>query len=346
MKHCMSAVGLKLGILVLFPLMAASASAAKMETVRLSDTMIMVQQDRARTFALNTARGIVVIDTFGSVAQMRKARELIEVEFKRHDYAFVINTHDHIEHLGGNGAFPTGWIIAQEGMAQGLANIKTESPTYIANAEKSIARLEKQLTTLQPGSPEYGDTTDRIAAQRAFIDQVKTGCVPPNVTFGDRMTLDLGDRTVVLISVGKGHSSSDIFVYVPQEGVLLTGGRGHLRMIPPSVGDLAETADFTRLISVLGEFVDSERELRHIISGHMDPVTKADLRFIRDYYRVIFDGLKQARAAGQTLEQAKGAYSLAAKFRDWPRLANPTDAMLKQHEQNLTKLWAMLGRVQ
>jgi len=288
--------------------------------------------------------GTIVIDTFGSVAQMRQARELIEAEFKRHDYAFVINTHDHIEHLGGNGAFPNGWIIARQGIAQGLANIRNESPGYIANTEKNIARLEQKLGTLPPGSPERDDTTGQIAVQRAFVDQVRAGCVPPNVTFGDRMTLDLGDRTVVLISVGKGHSYADTFVYVPEDGVLPTGGRGHLRMVPPGVGDLAETADFTRLIAVLSEFVDSDRELRHIISGHMDPVTKADLKFIRDYYQAILEGLRQAQAGGQTLEQAQGACSLAAKLRDWPRLANPTDAMIKQHERNLQRLWTMLGR--
>jgi cyclase len=324
-------------------LLALAASAAALPQVtHLSSRMILVEPNPGqRVFALNSSRGIVVIDTTSAVAIVRPLKDAIEREFQRNDYAFVINTHDHPEHFGGNALFQPEWIIAQEGIARGLAEMKTQAPVYIADGAKYIAALEETLPALQKESPDYRETLRKIAGRRAFIEQVKTGFVPPNLTFRDRMTLDLGDCRVVLISVGKSHSYSDTFVYVPEDGILLTGGRGHLGFIPPGIGSLAEAADMTRLISVLSEFVDSDAELRHIISGHSAPVTKADLRFIRDYYRVLHDGIKQAKAAGQTLGEAKRAFSLESKFSGYPRLSNPTGDMVARHERNIDDLWRM-----
>jgi hypothetical protein len=90
--------------------------------------------------------------------------------------------------------------------------------------------------------------------------------------------------------------------------------------------------------------VDSDVELKYIIPGHAPYLTKADLTFLRDYYRSLWVGLNRARQEGLTLEQVKQRYSLATGFSDFPRLANPTDKMIQQHDKNLEAVWALLDR--
>lgn len=323
--------------------MAASAPAA--EFTHLSEPMIVFENDNNRVFALNTTGGIVVIDTGSSVAAMTPIKAAIEREFQRADYAYVINTHHHPEHIGGNALFASTRIVAQDGSAQGYAEITTNTPAMIAHAEKGLAKLQQQAATLSPESAAGQNVTGQIDRTRSFIEQLKRGYVLPNVTFRDRLTLELGDRTVVLIAVGKGHSYSDSFVYIPQDGVLLTGGRAHLGRLPPAgIGKMSDAADIDRFIRVLDDFVDTGVQLRHILSGHNKPVTQADLTFVRDYFHVAWDGLKQAKAAGQTLDEAKRTYALQATFGDWPQFANPTATVVLNHNQNLEAMWSALQR--
>ncbi len=60
--------------------------------------------------------------------------------------------------------------------------------------------------------------------QEAYQQQLKeTVPTPPNVTFDDHMTIFRGDREIRLIHPGRGHSDTDVLVYLPKEKVIMTG---------------------------------------------------------------------------------------------------------------------------
>lgn len=334
----------RLRCLIAGPLLIASALAANMEIVRLSDTMIIAQEDRDRTFALNTARGIVVIDTRGSLASMRTAKTLIEAEFKRHDYAFVINTHDHWEHVAGNGVFDRNLIVAHEGFRDGRNQDKPRLQAAFTRIEQNLGKEEKLLAGLEKSSPAFQAATAKIAVLRDAVETIRAGVVEPAVVFSERLTLDLGDRTVKLIFFGKGHSHSDVLVHIPEEKVLLTGGTCSLSELPPPFQAWTGTMDVARWIAVLGEFVDSDQELKYIIPGHAPHLTKADLKFIRDYWQTLWQALNQATKSGWSLEQARERHSLARAFGGFPALANPTAKMIQRHHKNMDAVWASLNR--
>jgi hypothetical protein len=46
---------------------------------------------------------------------------------------------------------------------------------------------------------------------------------PPNVTFDDHMTVFRGDREIRLLYLGRGHSDTDVIVYLPKEKIVATG---------------------------------------------------------------------------------------------------------------------------
>src|SRR4030095_5874587 len=47
--------------------------------------------------------------------------------------------------------------------------------------------------------------------------------VLPTITLQDRLTLYRGDRRIDIRHLGMGHTSGDIVVHLPKEGILITG---------------------------------------------------------------------------------------------------------------------------
>jgi cyclase len=46
---------------------------------------------------------------------------------------------------------------------------------------------------------------------------------PPTVTFNDTMTLVRGQREIRLLYLGRGHTDTDVVVYMPKERIVCTG---------------------------------------------------------------------------------------------------------------------------
>ena len=138
--------------------------------------------------------------------------------------------------------------------------------------------------------------------------------VKPSLTFSDRHTLDLGDLTLELIFFGKGHSTSDILIYVPQERVLVSGAIAYQQYRVPEIGEESHLEDVHRFIAVLDSLLADNVKIDHVIPGHSVPLTRAALPPIRDYYRRMLKEVEAARRQGLTLDQTTKLLTLRAKF--------------------------------
>jgi glyoxylase-like metal-dependent hydrolase (beta-lactamase superfamily II) len=210
--------------------------------------------------------------------------------------------------------------------------------------KQSLAKEEAILAATEKDTAVFRTSTEKIAKFHAILETWNTSLVCPTILFRDRLTLNLGNRTIQLISCGRGHSYSDCLIYLPEEKVLLTGGVCSKRQFPPGFPGYTGTMDVEKWISALSEFADTNQELKYIIPGHAPYLTQADLKFIRDYYRTLWQGFNQAKKDGLTLERAKQRYSLGTGFGDFPSLANPTEKTIQQHDKNMEALWAYLDR--
>jgi len=134
----------------------------------------------------------VVVDTRGSE---RQGRELWgEIRWLTHGRLLLANTHHHYDHAYGNTAFLPADIWGHE---QCAARLRSDSRT----TQLALAAAMPEL------GQEYTDT--RIT--------------PPNKTFRESVTLDLGGRKVDLTHFGRGHTDNDIVVVVPDVHVVLAG---------------------------------------------------------------------------------------------------------------------------
>jgi glyoxylase-like metal-dependent hydrolase (beta-lactamase superfamily II) len=150
--------------------------------------------------------GVAVIDTRAS---HRLADELSAElrELTRLPVAAVVNTHHHWDHSFGNARFLPAPIWGHVRCAERVRD----------DGERMRQRVVSQ-------EPAVADELQEVVF------------TPPDRTFSDRATLDLGDRQLELRFLGRGHTDNDIVVLVPDAGVLFAGDLLE-NDAPPSYGD-------------------------------------------------------------------------------------------------------------
>jgi len=175
--------------------------------------------------ALNTDKGIVVIDTTEIPELDRRFREVIAKEFGRDDFTHVINTHEHGDHTSGNGVYADCEIVAHELCADGMRAQSENRQRTIDWYAEFLPQVEAELAEMEEGTDGYKQKQEELIVRRMRRDNLLANAEPtfPTKTFRDTMTLDMGNMTLELYAMGGTHTASDIFVFVPEEGLLFTG---------------------------------------------------------------------------------------------------------------------------
>ncbi len=139
------------------------------------------------------ADGVAIVDTRASHRLADELREDLAA-LTRQPVVAVVNTHHHWDHTWGNSRFAgvPGWGHVR--CAERVASESDEKRRYISDVEPSLA---EEL------------------AEVVFS--------PPDHTFTDAATVDLGDRQLELRHLGRGHTDNDVIVAVPDASVLFAG---------------------------------------------------------------------------------------------------------------------------
>ena len=128
------------------------------------------------------------------------------------------------------------------------------------------------------------------------------GLTHPTVTFDDEMALEVGRHRVELRHLGRGHTSGDIVVWLPEERVLFAGDLVEAQAAP-YMGD-AHIADWSTTtldaVAALGaQQLVGGRGM--VVRG--DGVAQA-IEDTRAFLRTTFDGTRVVKEAGGTLREA------------------------------------------
>jgi glyoxylase-like metal-dependent hydrolase (beta-lactamase superfamily II) len=305
---------------------------------------------RCNLTAIQSQKGLVIIDTEASPRVMAPIKEKIEQAFGRCDWAYVINTHAHDNHCSGNCLFKGAVIVGHENLPkdmQWLISRQTEPD----RKRRELDHFTSILRNLRAALPQsVGNRTYNILIRsdiifyELFVKDLEEGyeVVKPSLMFADRHTLDLGDLTLELIFFGRGHSLSDILIYIPQERILVTGAIAYQRGQLPEIGEQSQLQDVHRFIAVLDSLLAVGVKIDRVIPSHSTPLLRSDLPPIRDYYQRMLTEVQAARQQGMTLEQTIASLTVRTKF---PAFRDPPPGHwgYGMQERNVKNLWRILN---
>ena len=170
----------------------------------------------------------------------------------------VVITHAHFDHFFGTNAFLPSSVIAHERCRSAIL------------ADGDMQRRSWSARFRSEGTAEQAD---RLATAKL---------VAPNEVINSSVFLDLGRRRVTLTHPGPAHTDHDVFVHVPDAGVVFAGDLVE-QGAPPSVGPDSHVSDWPAALDAILALNPAI-----VVPGHGDPV---DANFVRRQR----DGLARTR---------------------------------------------------
>lgn len=299
------------------------------------------------TVAVATDGGLVIIDTLGYPAVDVELRRIIARELGRDDFKYLINTHEHGDHTGGNCVYSDCTIVGHELVAAGMAAQAEDRQRMIDWGATRIAELQQRIAALPADSAATKSVLqEQLIISRLALEsrQSSAPACPPTRTFTDRLTLNVGGTAFELAYIGGMHSASDIAVFIPKHGLLLTGDTMSDTWLTDTPGCLASfTArqgvrhDFPLLIKNWDGLLAQKGAVKQFVTGHWNgELSYAGFAERVNYVKAVWAAVNEAAAAGQDLEALTRDYTLAAKF---PQLVQARGFHQRFHVGTVQEMW-------
>lgn len=299
------------------------------------------------TVAIATDEGILVIDTTGNPKVDRELRRIIARELGRNDFKVLINTHEHGDHTGGNSVYADCTIVGHELVAEGMAAQAGNRQRAMGWNTARIAELEQDIAKEPADSPAVARMREELALSRLILEarQADSKPCPPTKTFKDRMKLKLGDTACELFYIGGLHSASDIAVFVPKHGLLMTGDTMADTWLTETPGCLASFTvrpgirhDFPLLFQNWDLLLAKKGDIRKYVTGHWNgELSQAGFEERIGYMRALWDGINRGIAAGTSLEALQTEFRFDTRF---PELASSRGCSGQSNSMSILGIWS------
>ncbi len=165
------------------------------------------------------------------------------------------------------------------------------------------------------GADAFADTALYVGhekAKRTIVGE-KRPAPPPDITFSDRMTIELGGKQVELIYVGKSHSDNTIVMRFPAERVLFAVDIVTVNRLPYKTLTDSYWPDWINALKVV-----EAQDFDILAPGHGKLGTKADVTAHRGYLQDLYDGVLSGARAGRSLDEIKASLTLE-EYKGWGR---------------------------
>ena len=169
------------------------------------------------------------------------------------------------------------------------------------------------------GGSVFADTAlfiSQAAARPKLLQAADPQTPVPDLTFSDRMFIDLGGKHIELIYTGRNHSDNSLVVLLPQNKLLFA-----VDFIP------VETVAYRALPDGYpDEWIDSLKRVEQLdfdtlVPGHGKVGTKEHVQRFRGYLEDLRVAVLEQVQKGASLEETKKAVQLP-KYEQWQRYAD------------------------
>jgi alkyl sulfatase BDS1-like metallo-beta-lactamase superfamily hydrolase len=261
----------------------------------------------SNAYLLTTAEGRVIVNTgMGFEGPVHRANfDAVDSSPVR----YIIFTQGHVDHVGG------------------LDSVRDPDTTVVAQSNWTLWRDDNERLIRYRANRSAFAFKDILATgieaiQRRLGSTHLPGQSVPTVDldFDDRLTLEVGERRLELVSVPGGETTDSLVVWLPEERICLCGNTfgpvfGHIPNLVTIRGDRYRDA-LTAISSV--ELVrDLQPEL--LVTGHFEPIAGADrihaeLTRLRDAIQYIHDQTVAGMNAGKNVQTLMREITLPAEY--------------------------------
>src|SRR5262245_1818384 len=258
-------------------------------TTHASGNVYMVQRPGGggNVAAFVGTEGVLLVDSmFAPLADRLVAavRKVTESEIR-----FLINTHVHPDHIGGNEPLATRGVL------------------IFAHDNVRLRALERLRFPRRGGQ---------------FVEQPPAKARPV-VTYSDALTFHLNGEEVRTLLAPPAHTDGDSFVYFPQSDVLHLGDVFRTSSYP--IIDIYNGGSLAGTIKALDMAIEMAGPRTRIIPGHGLAIVGRDAVVeFRDMIVDIRDGVRSMIAAGRTLDDVMAARLTARYDAQWGQEASWT----------------------
>jgi cyclase len=259
---------------------------AEVKATKISGDVYMLQGAGGNMAALIGQEGILLVDTdYPPMAE--KVRAALKSLAPDKPVRFIINTHYHTDHVGGNAAF-------------------AETPTVIAH-ENARKRMEHGSSSGNGGSFHF----EMGPVSKAAL---------PAIGLDSSVTIHINGEDVSVVHLPAAHTDGDEIVYFRKANVVHLGD-DFVRYGFPYI-DVKAGGSIKGMISAMETVLAQMPPDVKVIPGHGQMASLSD---VRDYLTMLKETtvlVEQAMKAGKSLDQMKQEKLLAA----WPKLSTVISA--------------------
>jgi hypothetical protein len=312
---------------------------------------VVSDPDVGRQLVLQSAKGLVVFDSFWSVRPARELKKAISEALGRDDFAYLLNMVDRLDMFGGNAVYEEALIVGHVNISekyrdkQSVVDAELGALIEMWRWKEGVSR--ERLPTHEPGSEEAQREAEWLQTCKTRADDLESGysLVLPTVLYSDRMTLSLGDLTLRLIWFGEeGLRSGVTLVVIPEKKLAIVTSfilnPSHLAPYPHPV---YRVLDVPRWIAVLEEVLEGEDAVEQVVCSDVNAVLSRERAHSHlVYIRKLWNSVKSAEADGRTLSEIQDQLSLEKAFgfvKDMEVYKENGDEWLRPQHQAHVKLF-------
>ena len=272
-----------------------AAAPVRMTPVKIADNVYMLQhsQGSGNSTVVFTDDGVLVFDFHIDNADQTLAfiRKQTDKKVK-----YLISSHSAGDH------------------ASGAWHFHEDKPIYIAT-KNQIHDLRMQELA------EFNERKNSNDPRNAGYKGKEL--IPPDIGFDGTMTLYFGGLTFQITAEGRGHSTGDLTVYIPQKRVYLMGDLLDTE-IHPGQGESAGVfySNVKGWLQILDNIMARNLPVETYVPGHGPAHIgrgAKDLEEQKRYFVVMRDEVAKMIAAGRNLDQIEKEFKVPQEFANYTR---------------------------